>query len=97
MENENILSNNEVIESVENASIVEENILEDNSLEVVGDTVVDGSSYDTVLIDEKLDNIENVLIDSGFLVCSLLFTLVFFVITMLVFLSLHFITERRKV
>lgn len=97
MENENILSNNEVIESVENASIVEENILEDNSLEVVGDTVVDGSSYDTVLIDEKLDNIENVLIDSGFLVCSLLFTLVFFVITMLVFISLHFITERRKV
>ncbi len=97
MENENILSNNEVIENIENPSIVEENILEDNAFEVVGDTVVDSSSYDTVLIDEKLDDIENILIDSSFLVCSLLSTLVFFIVTMLVFLSLHFITERRKV
>ena len=96
MENENLFSNNEVVENVENTSIVEETILEDNTLEVLGNNIA-SSTVDNSFIEEKLTNIDTNLLGLTNFTCSILTVFLFFLISFFLLVSIHFITERRKV
>lgn len=96
--NENLLATNEVVETVEDTAVVEETVIQDDASKVEGNSVdTDTTSADTTALEGVVQDISNNLNSEFSYISNCLFLTNFFLLTILLFLFLHFMTERRKV